>query len=397
MVKKKISTILVRSGLKRTMYDETSEALFLTSGYVYRNAQEAEKAFKDDSKRYLYSRFGNPTVNSLQHKLSELEETESCWITATGMSAVFTIFMSYLKTGDRVVAGRALFGSCHFILTKILPNFGIDVELVDGKNIEEWEIALKKKTKIVFFESPSNPCLEIVDIEKVSRLAHNSGALVVVDNVFATPLLQKPIKLGADIVMYSATKHLDGQGRVLGGAILGSKNFCENFLKPFIRNTGPSISPFNAWILVKSLDTLELRINRQCDNTKRIVKFLDESKFVDSICYPFHQAFPQLKLAKKQMKKGGTIVSFRLKAQKNEKKKIAFNFLNNLSLIDISNNLGDSKSLITHPDTTTHSKLSSKEKNELGISQNLVRLSVGLEDVEDIIEDIETSFKKSYI
>ena len=397
MVKKKISTILVRSGLKRTMYDETSEALFLTSGYVYRNAQEAEKAFKDDSKRYLYSRFGNPTVNSLQHKLSELEETESCWITATGMSAVFTIFMSYLKTGDRVVAGRALFGSCHFILTKILPNFGIDVELVDGKNIEEWEIALKKKTKIVFFESPSNPCLEIVDIEKVSRLAHNSGALVVVDNVFATPLLQKPIKLGADIVMYSATKHLDGQGRVLGGAILSSKSFSENFLKPFIRNTGPSISPFNAWVLVKSLDTLELRINKQCDNTKKIVKFLDKSKFVDSICYPFHQAYPQLELAKKQMKMGGTIVSFRLKAKKNEKKKITFNFLNNLSLIDISNNLGDTKSLITHPETTTHSKLSSKEKNELGISQNLVRLSVGLEDAEDIMEDIETSFKKSYI
>ena len=397
MVKKKISTILVRSGLKRTMYDETSEALFLTSGYVYRNAQEAEKAFKDDSKRYLYSRFGNPTVNSLQHKLSELEETESCWITATGMSAVFTIFMSYLKTGDRVVAGRALFGSCHFILTKILPNFGIDVELVDGKNIEEWEIALKKKTKIVFFESPSNPCLEIVDIEKVSRLAHNSGALVVVDNVFATPLLQKPIKLGADIVMYSATKHLDGQGRVLGGAILSSKSFSENFLKPFIRNTGPSISPFNAWVLVKSLDTLELRINKQCDNTKKIVKFLDKSKFVDSICYPFHQAYPQLELAKKQMRMGGTIVSFRLKAKKNEKKKIAFNFLNNLSLIDISNNLGDTKSLITHPETTTHSILSSKEKNELGISQNLVRLSIGLEDVEDIMEDIETSFKKSYI
>ena len=397
MVKKKISTILVRSGLKRTVHDETSEALFLTSGYVYKNAQEAERAFKDGPERYLYSRFGNPTVNSLQQKLSELEETESCWITATGMSAVFSIFMSYLKTGDRVVAGRALFGSCHFILTKILPNFGIDVELVDGKNIEEWEIALKKKTKIVFFESPSNPCLEIVDIEKVSRLAHNSGALVVVDNVFATPLLQKPIKLGADIVMYSATKHLDGQGRVLGGAILSSKSFSENFLKPFIRNTGPSISPFNAWVLVKSLDTLELRINKQCDNTKKIVKFLDKSKFVDSICYPFHQAYPQLELAKKQMRMGGTIVSFRLKAKKNEKKKIAFNFLNNLSLIDISNNLGDTKSLITHPETTTHSKLSSKEKNELGISQNLVRLSIGLEDVEDIMEDIETSFKKSYI
>ena len=397
MVKKKIATILVRSGIHRTEHNETSEALFLTSGYVYKNAQEAERAFRGDAKRYLYSRFGNPTVNSLQQKLAEIEEAESCLITATGMSAVFTIFMSYLQNGDRVVAGKALFGSCHFILTKILPKFGIDVQLVDGKSIEQWEVALRKRTKIVFFESPSNPCLEIVDIKKVSKLAHSSGAIVVVDNVFATPLLQKPLKLGADVVIYSATKHLDGQGRVLGGAILGSKSFCETVLKPFIKNTGPSISPFNAWILNKSLDTLELRIKKQCQNTKKIVEYLNKSKFVDAIYYPFHKKFLQLSLARKQMRMGGTMVSFKLRAKKNQKKRTAFSFLNNLNLIDISNNLGDSKSLVTHPYTTTHSKLYSKEKIELGISQNLVRLSVGLENAEDLIEDIETSFKKTYI
>ena len=263
--KKKIhyKTGLIRGGINRTNFNETSEALFLNSGFVYKTAEEAEKAFKEKKKRFMYSRFGNPSIESFQNKLALLEGAEACWATSTGMSAVFTIFMSQLNAGDRVVSSKALFGSCHYIITKILPRFNIDIELIDGSNIEAWRKALKKKTKLVFFETPSNPCLELVDIEAVSKIAKKSGAKVIVDNVFASPILQKPMLFGADIVMYSATKHIDGQGRVLGGAILGTKKFCEDVIKPFIRNTGPSISPFNAWILLKSLDTLELRVIQQ--------------------------------------------------------------------------------------------------------------------------------------
>ncbi len=372
---------------------ETSEPLFLTSGFVYKTAQEAEEAFKDKKERFLYSRFGNPTVTMLQDRLAAIEGAEVCWATSTGMSAVFTIFMSFLKSGDRVVAGRALFGSCHHVLTVILPKFGIEVELVDGKDLNSWEKALKKKTSMIFFETPSNPCLEIIDIKEVTKLAKKIGALVVVDNVFATPLLQKPIELGADLVMYSATKHIDGQGRVLGGAILGGKKYCNKFIKPFIRNTGPSISPFNAWVLIKGLETLELRIRQQVKNTKLIIDYLKNSKFISRIYYPFLEGSSQFKLAKKQMKDGGNIVSFEIASKKNEKKQKSFSFLNNLSLINISNNLGDTKSLITHPETTTHHRLNKKEKKELGITENLIRLSVGLEDPEDIISDIDNSLK----
>tara|TARA_Y100001968_G_scaffold124032_1_gene113025 strand:+ start:1960 stop:3153 length:1194 start_codon:yes stop_codon:yes gene_type:complete len=396
MKKKKISTRLVRGGVNRSPFFETSETLYLTSGYVYKTAEEAENAFKEKKKRFMYSRFGNPTIEMFQNKMSQIEEAETCWATATGMSAVFTIFMSYLKKGDRIVSSKALFGSCHFIITQILPNFGIDVELIDGTDLNQWELALQKKTKLVFFETPSNPCLDLVDIKEVSNLAHKSGALVVVDNVFATPILQKPLKFGADIVMYSATKHIDGQGRVLGGAILSSKNFCEKFIRPFIRNTGPSLSPFNAWILLKSLDTIELRVEKQCENTHKILDFLKSSKNIQKIYYPFDPNFKQYNLAKKQMIDGGTIISFELKNTKKDKKKLAFNFLNNLELIDISNNLGDTKSLITHPDTTTHHRLSEKEKISLRITKNLVRLSVGLEDVNDLIDDIKSSLIKTY-
>lgn len=395
-MKKKTSTILVKEGFERTKFSETSEPIFLTSGFTYNTAEEAEKAFKEEEKRFIYSRYGNPTVEVFEERLAELEGAEKCWATSSGMSALFTILMSYLKKGDRVVSGRALFGSCNYILTNILPQFGIDVELIDGKDLNKWESALKKKTKIVFFETPSNPCLEIIDIAKVSELAHKQGAIVVVDNVFATPILQKPLKFNADVVMYSATKHIDGHGRVIGGAILGKNKFCKKYIKPFIRNTGPSLSPFNAWVLLKGLETLELRINKQVDNSKKIINYLEKSKYVKEIFYPHYKKNSQLKLAKKQMSAGGNILSFEIKVDDSESKKKAFSFLNNLKLINISNNLGDNKSLITHPYTTTHHRLSEKEKRSLRITKNLIRLSIGLEDCDDLVTDIDTSLKKVF-
>ena len=295
MTEKKLSTKILKSAINRSNFNETSEALFLTSGFVYKSAQEAEKAFKDEKKRFMYSRFGNPTVEIFQKRMALLEGAEDCWATSTGMAALFTILMSFLKSGDRVVSSNALFGSCHFILTQILPKFGIDVELIDGTDLNRWEKALRKKTKVVFFETPSNPCLDLVDIKEVSKLAHSSGALVVVDNVFATPILQKPLLFGADVVMYSATKHIDGQGRVLGGAILGSKKFCNQYIKPFIRNTGPSISPFNAWVLLKGIETLGLRIKKQTENAKNIVKFLKNNSRIDKVYYPTDSSFKQKK------------------------------------------------------------------------------------------------------
>ena len=395
MRNKKILTNLIRGGLQRSNFSETSESLFLTSGFVYKTAEDAEKSFKEEKERFMYSRFGNPTVDTFQKRMALLEGAEACWATSSGMSALFTILMSCLKKGDRVVSARALFGSCHFIITEILPKFGIDIKLVDGANLNQWENALKKKTKVVFFETPSNPCLEIVDIKSVSKLAHKSGAKVIVDNVFATPILQKPLELGADIIMYSATKHIDGQGRVLGGAILSDEKFCKNVIKPFIRNTGPSISPFNAWVLLKGLETLDLRVKKQVENAKEILKFLRKNNYVNKIYYPFDESFNQLELAKKQMKDGGTILCFELLSKKRHEKETSFKFLNKLKLVDISNNLGDSKTLITHPYTTTHHRLSIKEKNKLGITKNLVRLSVGLEEVDDIINDIDSAIKKT--
>ena len=390
MKKKSNNTHLIRHGNLRSNFNETSESLFLTSGFIYKSAEEAELCFKEKKKKFMYSRFGNPTVEMFQRKLAKIEGAESCWATSTGMAAVFAIFMSQLNTGDRIISSKALFGSCQYIITKLLPKYGIEVILVDGKNIDAWKKELKKKTKLVFFETPSNPCLELIDIKEVSKIAHKNGAKVIVDNVFATPILQKPIALGADIVMYSATKHIDGQGRVLGGAILGKKKFCDEIIKPFIRNTGPSISPFNAWILLKSLETLELRINQQVKNAQKVVKFLQGHKKIKKVLYPWSKEFPQYKLAKKQMLSGGSIISFELK---NQSKMQTFKFLNKLEMINISNNLGDTKSLITHPSTTTHSRLSKSEKTELGISENLVRLSVGLECSEDIIKDIEKGLR----
>jgi O-succinylhomoserine sulfhydrylase len=383
------STCLVRGGTERSPFNETSEGLFLTSGYVYSSPEEAEKTFTGDIKRYQYSRFSNPTLSMFEKRLALLEEAETCVSTASGMAAMFASLICQLQAGDRVVASRALFGSCLHILSEVLPRYGIESQLVDGTDLRQWKNALSKKTKCVFLESPSNPCLEIVDIRAVSDLAHEAGALVIVDNVFATPILQRPLELGADIVMYSATKHIDGQGRTMGGAILTNNlTFFEDSLIPFLRHTGPSLSPFNAWVLLKGLETIDLRVKQHSKNALLVAKFLSGHEKVSKVLYPGLKSHSQYDLAAKQMKCGGPIVSFEICGGKEE----AFKFMNSLNLIDISNNLGDAKSLITHPGTTTHQKLRPEERQVLGIVDGLVRLSVGLEDVEDIKEDIDQAF-----
>ncbi|MGB8274198.1 MAG: O-succinylhomoserine sulfhydrylase [Alphaproteobacteria bacterium] len=377
-------TKLIRGGLKRSPFGETAEALYLTSGYVYDTAEDAEAAFKGKLKRFMYSRFGNPTVAMFEERLRLLEGAPACRATATGMAAVFAALMCQLRAGDHVVASRALFGSCQYVMTELLPRYGIAATIVDGTDLDQWKRALKKKTRAVFLETPSNPSLEIIDIAAVCTLAHRAGARVIVDNVFATPVLQKPMTLGADIVVYSATKHIDGQGRCLGGAILGSEAFCNDELTPFFRNTGPTMSPFNAWTLLKGLETLELRVARHCSNAREIAAFLVKQTGVARVLYPLLATHPQHALAKRQMSDGGSIVSFDLKGGK----EAAFRVLNALRLIDISNNLGDTKSLITHPATTTHQRIAPEERARMGIGEGLVRLSVGLEDIEDLKEDL---------
>lgn len=379
-------TRLVRGGQQRSAFEETSEGLYLTSGYVYETAEEAEKAFTGEAERYVYSRYGNPTVTMFEERMALLEGAEKCLSTATGMAAMFAAMASQLQAGDRVVASRALFGSCLYIITDQLPKFGIETVLVDGTDMEQWKQALSQKTQCVFLETPSNPTLEIIDIQAVCDLAHEAGARVVVDNVFATPVLQHPLELGADIVMYSATKHIDGQGRTMGGAILTNDvDFFEESLKPFFRHTGPTLAPFNAWVLVKGLETLEVRVARQCENTLAVAKFLEGRKGINKVIYPGLENHPQHELAMRQMSAGGTVVSFDLDGGK----EAAFGFLNRLGLIDISNNLGDTKSLTTHPATTTHQRLSPEERQASGITDGLLRLSVGLEDVEDLKEDLD--------
>jgi O-succinylhomoserine sulfhydrylase len=377
-------TQAVRGGLKRSEFGETSEALYLTSGYVYTSAEEAEASFKGDLKRFMYSRFGNPTVAMFEERLRLIEGAEACRATATGMSAVFTALMCQLRAGDHVVASRALFGSCQFIITELLPRYGIATTTVDGGDLDQWKQALTKKTRAVFLETPSNPALEIIDLRAVSDLAHEAGARVVVDNVFATPILQRPIEFGADIVVYSATKHIDGQGRCMGGAILGPTAYCNDELTPFFRNTGPTMSPFNAWVLLKGLETLEMRVLRHCDNARAIADFLSSQKGVSRVIYPELKTHPQHTLATKQMKGGGSMVSFEVSGGK----AAAFRVLNALQLIDISNNLGDAKSLATHPATTTHQRIPPEERARMGIGEGMIRLSVGLEDCEDLKEDL---------
>ena len=378
-------TLLVRGGLKRSQFRETSEAIFTTSGYVYDSAEEAESSFKGEKSRYIYSRFSNPTVSMFEERLAALEGAEVCRATASGMGAVFAAIACHVRAGDRVVGPRALFGSCLYILTDILPRYGVETVIVDGTDLKQWEQALSKPTRCIFLETPSNPTLEVVDLKAVSELAHAAGALVIVDNVFASPILQKPREFGADIVVYSATKHIDGQGRVLGGAILGDHGeYMDESLRMFVRHTGPSLSPFNAWTLLKGLETLELRVRQHCANAIETAQFLESRKDVTRTLYPGLKSHPQYALAQAQMSGPGTIISFEVAGGKAG----AFRFLNALKLIDISNNLGDAKSLINHPATTTHQRISEEERTRLGISPGLVRFSVGLEDVEDIKDDL---------
>ncbi|MEQ8356193.1 MAG: O-succinylhomoserine sulfhydrylase [Kiloniellaceae bacterium] len=378
-------TEMVRGGLARSGFDETSEALYLTSGYVYGSAEEAEAAFKGDKERFVYSRYANPTVSMFEERLRLLEGAEACRATASGMSAVFASLMAQLKAGDRVVASRALFGSCDYIVAELLPRYGIETQLIDGTDLAAWEDALAPGARAVFMETPSNPTLEVIDIEAVSKLAHAVGASVIVDNVFATPSLQRPIELGADIVVYSATKHIDGQGRAMGGAILCSQAFIKDHLQMFYRHTGPSMSPFNAWVMLKGLETLDLRVERHCANALAVAEFLESRNGVTRVLYPGLASHPQAELVRRQMKGGSTLVAFEVEGGKAR----AFRLLNALTTIDISNNLGDAKSLVTHPATTTHQRLSPEGRAELGIGDGLLRLSVGLEDPADIIEDLD--------
>jgi len=381
------ATNLIRGGLTRTAFNETAEAIFPTSGYVYGSAAEAEAAFSGEVDRYIYSRYGNPTVSMFEERLRLIEGAEACMATASGMAAVFASMASFLKAGDRVVGSRALFGSCNVVLTEILPRFGIETILVDGADMDQWSDALSASTQAVFLESPSNPGLQIVDIAAVAELAHAAGATVIVDNVFATPLLQKPLELGADVVVYSATKHIDGQGRVLGGAVLGTQKYVDDYLMPFLRHTGPSLSPFNAWTLVKGLETLRLRVDASCATASMLATKLDGHSALRSVLYPGHPSHPQFDLAMSQMSAGGTVVALTIDGDKDK----TFRFLDGLRLFDISNNLGDSKSLATHPATTTHRRLGPEGRALVGIGESMVRLSIGLEDPEELLTDIQNS------
>lgn len=386
------ATQLVRGGLTRSNHGETAEAMFLTSGFVYDSAEQAEATFKNEIQHYQYSRFANPTTTMLEERLCAIEGAEACRLMATGMAAVHSALLSHLKTGDRLVASRALFGSCHWIVSTLLPRYGIEAEFVDGPDLAQWAAALSRPAAMVLLESPSNPMLELVDVVAVCKLAHAAGAMVVVDNVFATPLLQKPFEQGADVVVYSCTKHMDGQGRVLGGAVLGRRKWVEEVLMPFIRNTGPAMSPFNAWVILKGLETLKLRVDQMCRNAAAVADFLAEREEVSRVLYPFRADHPQHALAVRQMTGGGTLVTFDIKggatANGQDTKAACFRFMNALRIVDISNNLGDAKSLATHPATTTHMRIGEAERTRLGITDGTVRLSVGLEDVADLIEDL---------
>ena len=378
-------TKLVRSGLERSPFQETSEALYLTSGYVYDNAEEAAAAFAGEADRYVYSRYGNPTVTMFQNRLAALEGAEACLATGTGMAGVFAALACQLDTGDRVVASRALFGACFAILNDILPRWGVTTEFVDGSDLDQWRTALSTPAKVVFFESPSNPMLDLVDISAVADMAHSAGAKVIIDNVFATPIAQKPLDLGADIVIYSATKHIDGQGRVLGGAVLADEDFIKERMLKFYRQTGPSISPFNAWVLMKSLETIGLRVERQAQTAATLAAWLEAQPGIAEVRYPSLPSHSQYDLAQRQMSNGGTLLTVTLAGGRTS----AFATLNALRLIDISNNLGDSKTLACHPASTTHSSVSAEERAAMGIAEGCVRVSVGLEDVEDLKEDLE--------
>jgi O-succinylhomoserine sulfhydrylase len=393
----RLATQLVRGGTMRSEFGETSEAIFMTSGFRYDSAEAAEARFKNELPGFVYSRFGNPTVEMFEQRMALLEGAQAARATATGMAAVNAALMCQLKAGDEVVSARAIFGSCRYIVEELLPRFGIKTQLIDGTDLSAWERAVTAKTRLVFLETPANPTLEVIDLPAVAAIAHRQGARVVVDNVFATPVLQKPLQLGADIVVYSATKHIDGQGRCLGGVILGTEEFILNELTPYLRHTGPALSPFNAWVMLKGLETLELRVARMTESAARIAEALAghpglaAPTNVPALLYPGRSDHPQAALVRKQMTAGGNMIAFRPKGLKAG----AFRALNALKLVDISNNLGDSKSLITHPATTTHQRLSAEERARLGIGDDLLRLSVGLEDPQDLIDDLGHALEKA--
>jgi O-succinylhomoserine sulfhydrylase len=382
------NTKLVRGGLERTSHGETSEALFLTSGYVYDAPETAENRFAgtaNEEGTYVYGRYGNPTVSMFEERVALLDGAEACYGVASGMAAVFGALACQLKAGDHIVSSKALFGSCYQVITQILPRFGITHTLVDGGDLAAWKNAVTPQTKCFFLETPSNPTLDIIDLEAVCEIGKAAGALIVVDNIFATPILQKPMKFGADVLVYSGTKHMDGGGRVLGGAIVSTKKFKEELLKPFLRHTGPSISPFNAWVLLKGLETMKLRVEAQSISAETVAQHLGATKVVSRVIYPFLESHPQMALAKKQMSMGGTMVTFEVDGGKAK----AFDVLRRLKLIDISNNLGDAKSLMTHPASTTHRNIGPEARAMMGITDGMLRLSVGLEDIKDIVEDLK--------
>ncbi|MBT3991435.1 MAG: O-succinylhomoserine sulfhydrylase [Rhodospirillaceae bacterium] len=384
------ATNLVRGGTNRSNFAETSEGIFMTSGYIYDTAEQAQRAFQGEEERFIYSRFSNPTVGMFESRMALLEGAATGRATSTGMAAVNAAIASSVRSGDRLVASKALFGSCDYICRDLMPRYGVQSTMVDGTNLAEWEAALSEPTAVVFMETPSNPQMDIIDIKAVSELAHKVGARVIIDNVFATPILQKPLELGADVVVYSATKHIDGQGRAMGGCILTDDlEWADGDLLQFMRHTGPSLSPFNAWVHLKGLETLEIRVERHCRSAQKVAEFLEGNSAVKKVLFPGLESHPQYALAQEQMSGPGTVVCFEIDGDMAR----TFKFLNAMELIDISNNLGDAKSLMTHPATTTHQRVGPEGRAEVGITDSLVRLSVGLEDVDDIIEDLDQALK----
>jgi O-succinylhomoserine sulfhydrylase len=382
-------TRLVQSGILRSQFGETSEALFLTQGYVYDNSAQAEARFKGEDPGYQYSRFANPTVHMFERRIAAFEGAEAARATATGMAAVTLALMGQVRAGDHVVSSKAVFGSCLYVVEEYLPRFGVTSTIVDGNDLEQWRAAMRPNTKTCFLETPTNPTLEVLDITEIAKIAHRAGATLVVDNVFSTPLWQSPLALGADCVVYSTTKHIDGQGRCLGGVILASEKFIMDNCHQFIRQTGPSMSPFNAWVMLKGLETLVPRVKQQTETAAKVADALAGHPKVSRLIYPGRADHPQAAIVAKQMRGGSTLVAFEVVGGK----KGAFAFQDGLQLVRISNNLGDAKSLITHPATTTHQRITQAQRNELGISDGMVRLSCGLEHPDDLVEDVLTALK----
>lgn len=383
------ATQLVHSGTTRTPFGETSEALFLTQGFVYDSAEACEARFTGEDPGFIYSRYANPTTDMFEKRMCAIEGAEEARATASGMAAVAAAILCQVRAGDHVLAARAMFGSCRYIIETLLPQYGVEFTLIDGAHLENWQNAIRPNTKVLFLESPTNPTLEVMDIAKIAEIANHVGAKLIVDNVFATPLFQKPLALGAHIVVYSATKHIDGQGRCLGGVVLSDREWITDVLQDYFRHTGPGLSPFNSWTMLKGLETLAVRVEAQTRTAAKVADFLAEQNAIARVIYPGRKDHPQADIIARQMTGGSTLIALDLKGGK----KAAFAFENALEIIRISNNLGDAKSLITHPATSTHKNLSDEAKAELGINEGLLRLSIGLEDADDLIEDIDFALK----